>query len=94
MQGPQAAEQDYFRLNWLAFLDKDLALIPAASVWLHLTTAYLFSCIHSTSVCKLAACNESSFIWSYLASLSELDFDKLEEADMILRMQAGGRNVF
>jgi len=43
MQGPYAAEQEYFRLNWLAFVDKDPALIPAPSLKLHLTLGYLFS---------------------------------------------------
>lgn len=36
MQGPYAAEQEYFRLNWLKFMDKDTGLIPAPSLSLHL----------------------------------------------------------
>lgn len=43
MQGPYVAEQEYFRLNCLAFIGKDPALIPAPSLELFLTLAYLFS---------------------------------------------------
>lgn len=43
MQGPYAAEQEYFRLNWLTFIDKDPVLSPSPSLSLHLTLDYLFS---------------------------------------------------